>query len=59
MAFSCIVESTITRSNSRLPTAFIDTAASIVDFSNCSTPASPSTRRKRPICVASQGSLGV
>jgi hypothetical protein len=58
MAFSCTVVSTITRSNSRLVTAPIATAVSIVVLSNCSTPASPNTRRKRPICVASQGSFG-
>jgi hypothetical protein len=33
------------------------TAVSMVVLRNCSTPASPSTRRKRPICVASQDSL--
>jgi len=56
MAFSCTVESTITRSNSAGLIAFMPTAASIVVFSNGSTPASPSTRRKHPICVASHGS---
>jgi hypothetical protein len=58
MAFSCTVVSTITRSNSLGRTAFIFTAASSVDLSKSSTPASPNTRRKRPICVGSHGSFG-
>ena len=56
---SCTVVSTITRSNSAGQMAFIWTAASIVALSNSSTPASPIALRKRPICVASQGSFGV
>ena len=58
MAFSCTVVSTITRSKSFGLAAFMATAASMVVLSNCSTPASPSTRRKRLICAGSQGSLG-
>jgi hypothetical protein len=58
MAFSCTVVSTITRSSSVGLTSFIATDASMVDLSSCSTPAWPSTRRKRPICVASHGRRG-
>lgn len=51
MAFSCTVVSTTTttRSNSPTLTDFMAAAASIVDYRDCSTLASPSTRRKRLI----------
>ena len=58
MAFSWTVVSTMILSNSHLLTTPIDTDASMVDLSSCSTPASPSTRRKRPIWVASHGRRG-
>ena len=51
MAFSCTVVSTTTttRSNSPTLTDFMAAAASNVDYRDCSTLASPSTRRKRLI----------
>ena len=58
MAFSCTVESTITRSSSTGLMALISTAVSMVALSNCSKPSSPSRRRKRPIWVASHGRRG-
>ena len=59
MAFSWTVVSTMTRSNSAGRTAWVCTAVSMVAFSSSSTPASPMAVRKRPIWVASQGSLGL
>ena len=58
MAFSCTVVSTMTRSNSAGRTALVCTAVSMVALSSCSRPASPMAARKRPIWVASQGSVG-
>ena len=55
MAFSCTVESTITRVNSFLAISLSVTATSMVRASSSSTPSSPSTLRKRPSCVGSHG----
>ena len=49
----------MTRSNSAGRMALVCTAVSMVALSSSSTPASPMAERKRPIWVASQGSVGV
>jgi hypothetical protein len=58
MAPFCTVGSIVTRSNPGFLTVPIEMADSIEVLSNCSTPASPSTPRKRLICAGSYGSLG-
>ena len=54
-AFSCTVESTITRDNSFLAISLRVTATSMVRASSSSTPSSPRALRKRPSCVGSHG----